>query len=252
MSLIEVNYWEIIKKQYFFKLKAYSGVFTSMMVVQIIAFLLSLGGTGGSGGSGSSGFSYTTGYYNGSMIIAFTMMWALITGILITTKAYRNDDFTFVANRGTSNLSNMLFLLTASIIGGTLSMLSGYLLKVFVYLIFEVDMLFDVTHTISTLWLGIIASILYILLFSAIGYLVGVLAQISKSLIIILAAVVIGYPIYASTGTGQRDEPTLFIAITQFYQGESMLSLFALKVILTVTILFFTSLIITNRLEVKQ
>ncbi|WP_226038046.1 hypothetical protein [Aquibacillus saliphilus] len=252
MSLTEVNHWGIVKKQYKFKLKAYAGVFTSMMVVQVIALLLSLGGTGGSSGSSSSGFSLTTNSYSGSMVIAFTMVWAFITAILITTKAYRDDDFTFVTNRLTSNLSNMLFLTIASIIAGTTSLLTGYLLKVIVYLFFDVDLLISSSQTFSTLLIGLVATIMYILLFAALGYLVGVLAQLSKMLIIILVALFIGYPIYASTGTGIRDEPTLFITIGQFYQGESTLLLLVIKIILTVIVLFFTSLIITNRLEVKQ
>lgn len=56
-----------------------------------------------------------------------------MTGILITTKAVRYDDFTFVSNRLSSNLANILFLLTASAIGGAAAVTAGFLLKIIAF-----------------------------------------------------------------------------------------------------------------------
>src|SRR5699024_5729575 len=98
--------------------------------------LFSLGGVG-QGGSGSFEISINRHYYTVDYVIAFTMIWAFITSIQMTTREYRQDDFTFVTNRLSGNLSNIAFLFTASVIGGVLAVLSDFLLKGVIRFLFK-------------------------------------------------------------------------------------------------------------------
>ena len=109
MSLTKVSLWEVVKKQLRFKLKSYRGMFTSLMILQIIGILFSLAGEGGGGGSSSNGFSYDMTYYSSNIMFALIMIWAFISAIIITTRAYRFDDYAFVANRLTSHVCEYPF-----------------------------------------------------------------------------------------------------------------------------------------------
>ncbi|MUK89394.1 hypothetical protein GMD78_13580 [Ornithinibacillus sp. L9] len=246
MSLVNVNLGNVVKKQYLFKLRSYVGVFTSLVVLQLIALLFSLGGTGG-GGGGSGNFHVMINYYSGDVVIIFTILWVFINGILITTKAYREDDFSFVTNRLTNNLSNILFLLTASLVGGVTAIASGILLKVIRYFFFNAEPIIT-TFSISTIEIiyGVLATILYVFLFGSLGYLVGSLVQLYKKLAIILPVAFFGI-LFA---LASRDI-MLVEGVGEFYFKETSFLLFTVKVITTSGILLIVSLTISNRQEVR-
>ncbi|MGE8204826.1 hypothetical protein ACQKP0_09705 [Heyndrickxia sp. NPDC080065] len=248
MSLIEIRQTEIVKKQYFFKLKSYAQFFSTMMILQVISFFLAIGGTD-SYESGSNYFRVHITYYSATAIISLTCLWAFISAILITTKANRYDDFAFITNRVTSHLSNILFLLTASIIGGITSFLSGFLLKMIIYSFKNTEFLHgsSFTLTISEIFIGITATILYVLLFFALGYLVGTLVQLHKIFIVIIPGLLIGLNILSLRNSGYFTE-----MIAGFFYNESSFLIFFIKVILTAGLLFTISIAISNRLEVRK
>ena len=136
MSLKTINLAETVKKQFVFKLKANIDVFSSLVGIQLLAILFSLGGVG-SMGMGGTNLSVDVKYYSADLVIVFTMLWSFVTAITITTKPYRNHDFTFVSNRLSSSLSNILFLLTASFIGSITAVLAGNLVKLLVSILFK-------------------------------------------------------------------------------------------------------------------
>jgi hypothetical protein len=247
MSLTEVKLVEIVKKQFMYKLKAYLSVFSSLLTIQIIGMLLSTNGSSTMGTS-SNGFSLNVSYYTGDIIIIFTMLWALISAIIITTKAYRNDDFVFVSNRLSSNLSNIVFLLFASIVGGITAMLSGILFKVIIYFILD-DRNVEATFiSIQELIVGIIASIFYVFLLASLGYFVGMLVQFSKWFKIILPTVFLGY---LFLGVNLNGETTL-LEIGKLFIEESSLFVFFLKVMIAASLLFSVSIILSNKMEVRK
>ena len=147
MSLKTINLAETVKKQFVFKLKANIDVFSSLVGIQLLAILFSLGGVA-SMGMGGANLSVDVKYYSADLVIVFTMLWSFVTAITITTKPYRNHDFTFVSNRLSSSLSNILFLLTASFIGSITALLSGNLVKLLVSILFKQG-LFHFYHWIS-------------------------------------------------------------------------------------------------------
>ncbi|MFS0647468.1 hypothetical protein [Siminovitchia sp. 179-K 8D1 HS] len=74
MSLTEPNLFDIIKKQYAFKLRAFMGVFISLAATQLLGMLFSIGGVS-SYGTSSNNMSVTVMYFSADMTIIFTNDW---------------------------------------------------------------------------------------------------------------------------------------------------------------------------------
>ncbi|MCL6572744.1 MAG: hypothetical protein K6T88_13840 [Bacillus sp. (in: Bacteria)] len=249
MSLTKVSLTEVVKKQYAYKLKAYVQVFMTLVVLQLLAILFSYNGVG-SMGSSSASLEIDVRYYSADIVVSFTMLWGFISAILITTKAYRNDDFFFVTNRLSSNLSNMLFLLTASLIGGVTAMLSTSLMKVIMY--YFVGNSYETSANVLAapveLLVGLLATTLYVLLCCALGYIFGTLVQIHKVFVILLPGLYIGVMSLAATNGTSNIVKTGY----QFIFAEPSILLFIVKIIIISGLLFSSSFILSNRMEVKQ
>lgn len=248
MSLTNVKLGQIVKKQYVFKCRSYSGMFLSLMGLQLLAILLS--GTGGSGSSsGNDYLNVGVTYVSASNVIVFTMIWALISAILITTKVYKEEEFTFITNRLSNNLANMGFLVTCSVIGGVTAYLSSFLVRAIVQMTSRTTFLSD--HGLATSVMESIgafsAPILYVLLCCAVGYFIGTLVQLHRSFIIILPVGLLSMSIL-SERFGIKN---ITLEIPNFYFQESSLLLFFIKVIVTVLLLFGGAIMLSNQQEVK-
>jgi hypothetical protein len=249
MSLTKVSLSSVVKKQYSYKLKAYVQVFMTLVFLQLLAILFSLNGVGMMGSS-SENIEVDVHYYSADIVVFFTMLWGLITAILITTKAYRNDDFAFVTNRLSSNLSNLLFLLTASIIGGLTAMLSSYLMKVILYF-FVGKQTIDSPNLVGEpveLLIGILATSFYVFLFCALGYFIGTLVQIHKVFVVLVPALFFG-ALFLGEASGNSVIVTSFFS---FIFTESSIPLFIIKIIVTCGLLFTGAFVLSNRMEVRQ
>lgn len=246
MSLTKVNLKETVKKQYFFKLKANIDAFSSLIGIQLLALLFSIGGVG-SAGMGGSNISVNIKYYSADLVIGFTLIWALVTAITITAKPYRNHDFTFVTNRLSSSLANILFLLTVSIIGSITAILSGNLLKVLAYVFLD-GRIYGVHSGLEELVMGLCVTIIYVFLVTSIGYFIGTLVQVSKLVIILIPVLFFGTLFLEGS---MQKEPFL-VNVFSFYTMESTLTLFIIKVVVTVAVFFAAAISILNRMEVRR
>ncbi len=247
MSFVTTNLAKLIQKQTAFKLKAYYSVFTTLILLQLVAILFSFNAIEMTGG-GTNTVSIYINYYSADIVIIFTMLWSFITAILITTRAYRNDEFTFVTNRVSSNLSNINFLLIASLVGGITALLSRYIPRVIMYYTLNIAPVKPsiVSETGSELLVGILATILYVLLFSAIGYFSGMLVQLHKVFIVLLPAAYIGF-LYLG-GKIRNNEGN---AVIEFFGDESSFVIFIIKILVITALLFGSATALSNRLEVK-
>ncbi|MEC5425473.1 hypothetical protein QGM71_18490 [Virgibacillus sp. C22-A2] len=246
MSLNSLSLGTVVLRQTQYKLKAFIGVFSSLIVLQLLALLFSFNGTGMTG-TGGAYWNASVTYYSSDIVIIFTMIWAFISSVLITTKAYREDDYVFIANRLSSNLSNIVFMLMASALGAITALLSGFLLKVALYFLadtqsFEPGSAIGFGDYVS----GFIATILYILLFAALGYLVGTIAQIHRTLVILLPVLLIGSLFLVTISESQ-----LIINLGEFYIMESSFVFFLFKFIGTIVLTLVGAVIISNKREVR-
>lgn len=248
MSLTNANAAEIIKKQYFYKLRAHYGIFTSLFITQLVALTFSFMASG-SMGSGGEGVSINVSYYTGNLIIAFTMLWAFISGVSMNSKLVSDGDFSFVTNRLTSHASSLAFLLTTTVVGGIMAMLGSSLLKTIIYFL-KGDSILNHTYSIPVieLLIGVIATILYVTLFGIFGYAVASLTQLNKIFIFLLPLIFIGLLFVEGRTNGQGPLSVVF----RFFAMESSLFLFAIKVIVVIGILCLTVITMSNKLEVRR
>lgn len=248
MSLTETNLISVLKRQYFYKLKAYMGLFNGLAAVQLMVFLFTFGRAGMMGTNGD-GISVTVNRYSGDVILIFTIAWVVSISILFSTQAFRNGDFTFVSNRLSSNLSNIGFLLTVSVAAGVTVPLYGAVVRLIIYFTQGSQNIMSENFFLvpQEFLLGIAAASLYMILFSAIGYLIGILVQYSKLFIPLLPVLFLGV-IFLQRTQSTNVLPSLFV----FFAHENSIPLFALKVLAAGMILFAAGSLISNRTEVRQ
>ncbi|MDY0410297.1 hypothetical protein ACFFIS_14675 [Virgibacillus soli] len=246
MSLTTVNFFEVVKKQYVFKMKSYRSLFTSLIITQLIGILFSMGG-GGSMGIGGGDFYVNISFLSADIVIAFTMLAVFTYGIQLTTKAYRYDDFTFVTNRMSACIANIFFLLSMSVFGAITAILSGNLIKVIAY--FMEDSVVDIRSSITIMQyvFGVVSTILLIFLFSTFGYFIGAMVQRHKLFMFVIPTVIIGVIVFFS-----KWEIQLVVEFGKFFFQETLFSLFVLKVGVTSLLLFAVSFWAMNRLEVRE
>lgn len=246
MSLRVVNLSEVVKKQYLFKLKTNIDSISALIGIQLLAILFSMGGAN-SFGTSSDRLFIKVSYFSADVIIAFSMIWAFVTAITITTKPYRNQDFTFVTNRLSSSLANIIFLFTASGVGGITAMLARNIPLTLRYLFYG-EPFYSLPITMIDILLGIGVTILYLFGVSAIGYFIGSLVQMSKLFIVVIPVLFIGTIFLNAV---MNSEPFLF-HVYQFYLMESSIGLFILKIAVTAFLFFIASIGILNRMEVRR
>lgn len=246
MSLTEVSVSSVTKKLYMSKLKAYIGMFASLVFSQLLAMVFSLGSNGGSSG-GSEWLNVQVSRYSGAVIFIFAIIWVFTMAILLTSKANRDDHYAFVTNRLTSHLSNGYILITASVIGGVTVTLSSFLLKLGFYYYFQGNHIILAPHPLQDMAIGISSATLYLLLIATIGYFFGLLAQLNKLFIIIIPAILIGGSILGVRHSGKS---YVLVPIIHFFTEETSILLFALKVAFSVGILFAGSILISTKMEV--
>lgn len=247
MSLIETNLYDIVKKQYLFKIKANFNLLYFIVVSQIIGILLSLlSGTG----SASNG-SLTVTYYNASIVIVFTFIGIFMTSLNLTTDSYRNKDFAFVTNRLTSNISNILILISLCIISSLAVVLCDSLMRVLTYLVNGTNQIAmdGFTLTPSNMLLDFITITLLSTLIGSIGYFFGCLIQKNKIYILSLPTIIVGLLFSVRINSMGL---SFLKKIFEFYFNEISIPIYGIKLIITTLFFFYVSTILTNSIEVRK
>ncbi|TQR18871.1 hypothetical protein [Psychrobacillus soli] len=243
MFLSNSTLGEVVWTQLKFKMNAYLGAVVSLIFVQIIGLIVSMNGNS-STGSGVDNTSFTIITISSDVVFAFVGIWAVFVGKLFTTKAYRYDDFSFVATRLSSNLANFSVLCLMSIFAGVTTFLSNYILRVVLLLVSDVDYVKSVSifeDPIGTI-VNLSIMIILILTISAGGYLWGMLVQIHKAFTYLLILLIITLLV---TKTGQTILQYVFI------ENESIVFLIV-KLIALSLVFFLLAILCSNRLEVRR
>jgi len=247
MNTIQTISFDIVKTQYLFKLRAHHGMFSTMIVVQIIAVLFSFGNN--SVGSGINNVSVNSVIYSGQMIIVLTIAWAAIMGFRLTIKQSKDLMFTFVTDRKTNHISNVLFIITLSIIGGVSAYLLSFIFKISMYLWKDSTMLlFNEELTLKALLIGLVATVFYTLLLAALAYFVGEIIQLHKVFVVIVPVTILGSIVMSEN----VDNVEWINRIVPFVVFENNFLLFLMKCISIIIVLFFFSTFIGLRLEVRK
>lgn len=246
----ELSIFELVKRQYLYKLKANVNLFYTVIFLQIIALALSISGTGGSSFNGSA-LDLNTRSYSANIIIVFTYICSIAAGTKLAAKEVRNLDFTFISNRLSSNLSSLGVLITFNIIAGISASLGGILLRVLSYYLNLHQAIIGPSFTlpISIFVTGTIAGIFYTMLFSSIAYLIGNLFEYNKLLLLLIPALLI---ILFISVRSNADTRSIFLAVLEFFFYETSLVLFVIKATAISAILFAAGSLLTSRIEVRK
>lgn len=244
MSLKEASLRSITLRQYVYKLKGYSGFVYALIIAQVLGLLFSMNPMGSSS-SGNNEFMVSVQTHSSDIVRFFSIAWIFAIAILLTTKQYKNIEFSLVSNRISSNLSNLLLLLSYAIFGGFTSTLISVVQRIIFYFTFDpsrivLDGFFLSTHD---LMLEFWVTSLYMILISSIGYLLRTTMEVHKIFTVIAPLGLVGLI---------RVYPEPFVATFKFYSSESSLSLFIMKVILGSALLFGISVLLSNRMEVRK
>jgi len=243
MSLAKSNLMSVVKKQYMYKLKGCSKFFLTIAIVQIIGMLFALTNAGGNMATSNS--VYTVNIAKNSTIQVFIFTIACVVGatMFLNLEEYKDIDFTFVSNRISSNLSNIGFLITLSLFGAVTSALSGVVVRTIKYLFIGSEKIIETGFLITPLELicSIGATFLYILLFSSMVYFCAVLTKKSYIFIIVILAIVVLLP-----------QMAIFSSIIKFYGKETSFLMFTLKVLITCSVFYAASVLVSNKQEVRR
>lgn len=231
--------------QYFYKLSAYSGYLCGLVAVQLIGAFFALGGT-----VSSISATYSYHYYSGLIPVLFSEFWALVVSVLFCTRGEKSEAFALPANRLSDALSDIGYLVTGCLFGGVTSTLSCIALRIPVYLQNKGILIENGFAPDFAVFFTILASTaLYMLFFSAIGYLCGSLVRLHKAFLLLLPAIAAGAIVLE---TNSRRSQTLFRECWDSIINEHSLALFAVRVLALSALMLAVSVILANRVEVKK
>lgn len=246
MSLVKMSLFDITKRQFLFKIKAFQSVFTTLIIIQLISYIFSFNGVAQSHG-GFLNIDISISYFSSEMILIFTMMWAFIISITITREENRLMDVSFVSNHLSSHLSNLAFIIFMCIVGSVFAILSGFFYKTIAILYFGSERIIVVDHySFLDIMLGISSTTIYLLLLSSVGYLVGMLLQWQPVLKFVLPALLVGSIIFI-----ERESGFIGKIVSYFALDKNLLSL-SVKVLIVFAICSIISIGLSKRLEVRQ
>lgn len=246
MSLIEVRLIDVVKKQVQFKLKSYLGIFHSLIILQIFGLFLSTLGVSNMTEPGY-GRSISVDYFNNGVLIGITAVWLFINTLLLTTKAYREDDFTFVSTRKSRLLADVCFIVLLALLGTVTSLLATNVLKVLLSFS-HVDLIVTNSLSFFTIMTTLLMVLSYFILVGAIAYTIGSIIQRNKLVAIVLSMMFIIIGMISIIIGGEEKQIDLLIS---FFTKEPVFIFLLIKIFLANGLLFFISWKVANNQEVR-
>lgn len=245
MSLVkQIEFKEIVKKQLVFKLKAYHNLIGSLILFQLIALFFSLFGQMTS--FSTNFITVTTNIYSADVIISFTLLWMFVMAFYITNRTAKNMMFTFVTDKVSNHMANFLFMLCLAILGSITSVLLGFATRLGIVFYYGVEQIKFIDYiTVLDLLTTIFITFLYHILVFSIGYLISEVIQLHKSFLILVPILLFSLFILS---VNLFNEEFIF----SFFIMETSLSLFLLKVLSVVLIIWFIAIRFDKRMEVRR
>jgi len=244
VSLIQnLSFWEVVKRQLSFKLKAYHNLIASLFLFQMMALFFSIFGQTT---STSDGFMTITNYiYTADLIVVFTLLWIFTVSFYMTTRGSKNMMFNFITDKRSNHLANFFYMIILSALGAVTAVLLGVLLRLGIVLYNGIDHLFMYESlSIKDLLLMITVVFLYQILLFSFGYLIGEIIQLHKSFVFLVPLLLLGLLIFT---VNLFNEAYMFT----FYLMEENFLLFSLKVIISVVVFWLLATQVGRRLEVR-
>ncbi|WP_342574600.1 silver transporter [Solibacillus sp. FSL K6-1781] len=182
-SIVTVSPMRNIYEQVKWKCKAYSSMFSTVLIVYILMGLLS-GGMSGSLGTGTSFVNYEEQFYSLDGFFIYTIMLMLILGWMLASKQLSRQNYSIVTTNLTEVVSTGIFLIVLCVF--TLAAaVSTLTISVLINLLSTGDQSLYYDSNIS--FIAIIGFIVCTLLAASVGYFLHAVFNFSKIAFIILA-----------------------------------------------------------------
>ena len=185
-SIVTVSPVRNIYEQVKWKCKAYSSMFSTVLIVYVLLSLLT-GGMSGSMGRGGSFFNYQEQFYSMDSFFIFTVMMMLILGWMIASKSLSDENYSIVTTNRTEVISTALFLVVLCLF--TLVAAVSTLCITVVIDILRTGDLF-MFHSTQFSLMTFIGFVICILLAASIGYFIHAVFDFSK---IVFALLCVGF-----------------------------------------------------------
>lgn len=247
-KLSPINFKDIVLKQYLYKLKGHSGLFYSLIFIQLVITLFSFGQRSGMS-SGSDHLSISIYTYSGDVFLIFSFIWMAVVTSLLGSRAYQSMDSSVITDRTAGNAANIMLIITYALFAGITATLMSIPQRLILAMnLKESEFLYEGLQIVpQELLLGMLVASLYLILLAAVIYFIQMVSNRSKVsgivLLVVIFAFAFGYVVVLGFNFGK------FI---RFFTGESSLALFFLKTVLTAAIFFGLSILVSKRMEVKR
>ncbi|QBP39739.1 hypothetical protein [Paenisporosarcina antarctica] len=245
MSLQEVSLFEVVRKQFVYKVKSYTGILQKLMILQTIGILLAASGSTGMMGGSSGTLHYTITFFSGTAIMVMTIMWIITNGFLISTTAYKNDDFTFVSTRWSRHLANGVYIGFLAILGTLTSYMGISVIKV-VYQALRIEVMYDMNYTYMEHFASLATIFGYILLSGILAYFIGSVLQFNKVFTVIGMIVIVALIAVFNS----YSQVNLYYSIGKFILAEESIPIFMIKIGSICILTFIASWFLNKNQEV--
>lgn len=245
MSLQEVSLYEVVKKQFVYKVKSYTGILQTLIVLQIIGLFLAASGSSGNMMGSSGTLNYTITYFSGTAITVMTIMWIITNCVLISTTAYKNDDFTFVSTRWSRHLANGVYIGFLAILGTFTSYMGINVLKV-VYQVLRIEVIYDVNLSFMEHFTSMVTILGYLFLSGILSYLIGSVLQFNKLFTVIGIIAIVAFIALINS----FNQVNVYYSIGKFIFAEESISIFMIKIVSICLLAFSASWFLNKNQEV--
>lgn len=248
MSLNEMSLLDVVKKQLRLKFLSHHSIWLSLVGIQLFGILISAAVT--TSGSSSSGNVYTTSnVYSSTFLMVMTYIWVVIAGLYLALDSSNRFDYTYVTNRLSQFISNIIFLIFIAAIGAFTAYFASSLIPL-VQRLFINGLILNTSSsfTFTEHMINLIGTFGYLLMFASASYLIVMLFQFNRF-------IVLGFLVLYSLANvllAKMGEDGLLIDLFNFYEGESSFSLFMLKAIGLSTIFLAIAWFVNRSKEVRD
>lgn len=240
-----VSFWQAVKRQYAYKRKVHMNLFGVIVLIMLSAGLILIGTNQHI--SFQDNVHVEVEQYTSGMVVSLYLVMMFIVGIQLTVRRRRAEMVMMYTNKSSNHLANGLLLLTLAAVISVLAYLIHYATLFGYYMLNGSPgvVLYAEKLNFSGFLVTIIVTFLYLLLLASLGYLVGETVQFSKVFLFIW--IVFGFIIM-----NQDDSAQGIIASTvTFYSEETDVSMFVLKMIPSIIVLFLLATIINRKKGVR-
>ena len=233
----------VIKKQFSYKLRANARFFMAIVITHAIAIALGVLGMNGMSATTHGAVSLQVIRTYSELIVLVSIACAIGAALNLNMRESIDMDFNFTTNRLTSSLTSILVLCVFSIYAAFCTAFGSVLMRIGKYLYIGkynlvADGFFIKPFEVAS---SFTASLMYILLFAAVAYCFGALIRRNVWFSTLIFAVVV----FIIRSGIDKD-------IYRFFYDESNLTMFLVKALTAVLLLFLSSTVLTNDLEVRK